>query len=333
MRDTSKKVTLDDLSAELQLSKYSVSRALSGKGGVSPQTRDAVIEVATRLGYDHPALRRGERVLQDAQILLVIPRTDAADESFWLEVMSGAESEAARLGCVLVTSLAAENGHADAHLGKAQGILLAGRRSRGLLEGYLQTRLPVALIGYPEPGETFDAVHTDNWEAGYLAGAHLRELGHRNIAFVTAAPDEMSRRERLRGCRDALGGSQAQVTLVAFDPAEGTERFVERIRQDQPMPTAIFCANDVPGLQVIWALHQAGLRVPQDLSVVNSSAPSSAMQFGPEITTVRVPMREIGEAAMAMLARRMLASGERAPRRLSLGVQLHIGGTTGPAQG
>ncbi len=327
-----KRITLDDLSAHLQLSKFSVSRALSGKQGVSQRTRENVIRVARELGYDHPSLNPEQKAKEQHRILLAIPRADAVNNAYWIETISGAEAEARRLGWFLVTTMVEDGVFSQDRIAGAAGVLLAGRRSRGVLAPFLTASLPTVLIGYPHAGEKIDAVHVENWEAGQLIGRHLVGLGHKVVAFITDAPADEGRNERLRGCAEVLaemcGG---RVVKVLFNPETEAGTLVDRLRKTDEDFTAILSGSDDVTFRIMWELQEAGLRVPEDVSVVGSTDTTSNFGSGLTMTAMCTPMLEIGAAAMNLLAWRMASKEALLPRRVALSTDLLVGGSTGPA--
>ncbi len=331
MTTPTKKVTLDDLSGRLRLSKFSISRALGGKKGVSDSTRELVMNAARELGYVHPGIRVGSAAGRQL-VHLIIPRNDVIDNPSWIEAISGAEAEARRMGWTLVTALAEEDYAVASDSAEVNGILLAGRRSRGLLESYTSLDLPVVLIGYPNPGEHLDTVHVADWEGGVLIGRHLKSLGHKRIAFVTDAPSDLGRRERCRGCRDALG-DEAEVVEVLYDPENEREpgALYGRLKALQPMPTAIVCASETVCFAAVVALSEAGVRVPADMSLVGSQTSPRPAQAGFNVTTIRNPTYRVGAMAADLLRQRMLAGNDWVPRRVALCPELIVNATTGPA--
>jgi LacI family transcriptional regulator len=328
----SKKLTLDDLSAELKLSKFSISRALRGNKGVSKNTREFVLKAVRDLGYEHPALRPAPAVAAaERQIRLIIPRSDAIDNPYWMNVIGGAEAEARRRGTALVTVMAEDGYLVDRKGARPAGIILAGRRARGLLEAYLTLDIPMAMIGYPKPGEEIDAVHVASWEAGFLVGQHLREYGHRRVLYITDVQNDDARMEKLRGCRDAyVGAADAEVREMVFDPEReaGTAALAERLRWDAGWPSAIVCASELMCFKILLALSENRLRVPDDISLIGSNSSPQAMQMAPDVTTISSPMREIGSTAMALLDRRMSSGPAPVFRRIALTARLTVRGST-----
>jgi LacI family transcriptional regulator len=328
MTAPTKKVTLDDLSGRLQLSKFSISRALGGKKGVSDSTRELVLNAARELGYRHSGLQP-VATASKALVHLIIPRNDVIDNPSWIEAISGAEAEARRMGWTLVTALAEEDYAAADGSAGVSGILLAGRRSRGLLETYAALDLPVVLIGYPNPGEHLDTVHVADWEGGVLIGRHLKELGHKRVAYITDAAADLGRRERCRGCRDALG-EDGVVVEVLYDPEREREpgTLYRRLKELGQLPTAIVCASETVCMAALIALSEAGVRIPDDMSLVGSQSSPRPAQPGFNVTAIRNPNYRVGAMAADLLRQRMSAGNDWVPRRVALCPELIPSTTT-----
>lgn len=325
-----RKVTLDDLSDQLKLSKFSVSRALSGKPGVSAKTREAVLRAARELGYNHTALSApvGERVIH-----LVIPRADAVHSSFWIEVISGAEAEAQLYDFRLTIDVIGATPPPDLLDGKVSGLLLAGRRSRGVIEPFLELPVPKVLIGHPRPMELIDSVQSANFDAGYIVGKVLGNLGHRRIAFFTDAPEDEGRNLRLAGLTEAMRPFDGTVLPFNFDDEAEAQALALNALNSPERPTAFSAATDFVAITLAWGLLELGLRVPQHLSVIGSNDSQTASQLGLRLTTVRQPMQEIGAAAIQMLRWRLdHAAPEARPRRTLLTPSFVERATHGPVQ-
>ncbi|HTN62921.1 MAG TPA: LacI family DNA-binding transcriptional regulator, partial [Devosia sp.] len=178
-----RKITLDDLARDLGLSKFSVSRALSGKPGVSASTRDAVLRAARDAGYNHAAV--ASPPVAEKVVHLIIPQADAINSSFWVEVIEGAEAEAHRMAYKLTIDVLSSDRGVDVLPENVHGLILAGRRSRGVIEPFIQLPIPKVLIGHPRPMELIDSVQAANFDGGYVVGDLLARYGHRCIAFFT----------------------------------------------------------------------------------------------------------------------------------------------------
>jgi len=327
----SQRITLDTLSQQLGLSKYSVSRALTGKPGVSEQTRDAVLTLAREVGYNHIVIAQAPAAGRNVH--LIIPQADAINSSFWVEVIEGAEAEARAIGYRMNIDVLAPDRGLEVLQQNVHGLILAGRRSRGVLEPFLQLDMPKVLIGHPRPMEPIDSVQAANFDGGYMVGDVLGRLGHRCIAFFTDAPEDEGRNLRQAGLVEAMrvhGGTV--LPAVHVDPeADATPQIVETL-QLEGRPTAFGGATDPVALSLAWGLMELGFRIPEHVSVIGSNDSHSSSQLGLRLSTVRQPMHEIGATALQTLHWRLesAAPGAR-PRRTLLTPQFVERSTHGPS--
>ena len=121
-----KKVTQEDIARETNLSKYAVSRAIAGKSGTSEETRERVLETCKRLGYVRTTPKASSQY-----ILLMIPKSDLGDPAFWMKVVQGVESGAAKKGYILHIKILRSSDEAltAQELESAAGVIFAGYRS------------------------------------------------------------------------------------------------------------------------------------------------------------------------------------------------------------
>lgn len=335
-----KRVTLDDIAKRLNLSTYSVSRALAGKSGVSEDTRLKVVNTARLMGYTRQPQPSNDAEEEgvSTSVALLIPSEDVQDSEFWMGVISGASSLAEERGYPLtLRSLTPENLDKTPQVRSIHGVLAAGSRARPALEPYLAVGIPAVLITYPRPLEELDSVTGSDWEGGSAVAEHLLSLGHRKLAFVTEAPDKPSFSERARGYRETINAAGSETVDLHVNPAEPStdfEQYLRRHADKGDIPTAIFASTDGLALSVMVALFRFGLRVPEDVSVVGSNDSHQAQRFNPALTTLRIPKREIGRTAMDMLYRRMTGEddydGPR--RRISFPPKLIIRSSSGPRE-
>ncbi len=324
------RITIQDVADKLGLSKFSVSRALSGKPGVGESTRSRVLRAAHAMGYRvNP-----EIVHSVGQILFVRQEIDPVSSELWLNMLHGAEAEAERLGYAVVPRQArylATEGEMDPSV---VALILAVPRPSDIVELAARTGLPVVCASYVDPMVRFDQVVGADWESGVAVARMLTELGHRNVAFVHGSTVPLGRAERYRGFRDGMLETPGTVVDdIVFDEALDFRRPFLAYLRDGGAPTALFCAHDGIAVSVVSELLQLGLRIPDDVSVVGFNDFACATQISPRLTTVRTPQIEMGATMVRCIADR-LANAEQAarpPMRIAITAEIVRRDSTGPA--
>jgi LacI family transcriptional regulator len=309
------KVTLTTIAKHTGLSKFAVSRSLSGKDGVSEETRRRVQEVAAHLGYTRQAAQVELRTLA-----VIFHDTDLINSELHLLIQNGAQLEAERLGYRLNMRWTHEPEEIEAAVSSCSGALLVGPHSReGLALAYAQGK-PIVRQGWLHPLEQADYVGGTDHEAGAAVADYLRELGHRSIVYVHGTPGYRGRVERFYGMREVLEKcSDVQFREMKF---QAEARFTEHLSTAHAegfFPTAFFCAHDGLALTVVSELLRLGYRIPEDVSVVGFGDYSAATQISPHLTTVKVHGQQMGAASVRLLDDRI---NGRVPSAFS--VRVHI---------
>jgi LacI family transcriptional regulator len=323
------RVTIQDLADKLGLSKFSVSRALSGKPGVSEATRNRVLRTAHAMGY-----RLGQEQSPAAgHILFIRHEIDPVTSELWLNVLHGAEREGERLGYAIVPRQTRYFGDGSQLDPNIVGIILAMPNPDEIADAAVRTGRPVVSVNYVRPFEPVDQIVCADWEGGMAVAERLVGLGHRAFAFVRGQASPAGRPERFRGFRDGVSAT-AGVKLddLVFEQASGFRApflaYVER----GGAPTAMFCADDGIAVTVISELLRLGIRVPEDISVVGFNDLAVATQVSPRLTTVRTPMVAMGTMAVRCIADRLDRADHAAPPlRLAITGQIVERESTGPA--
>jgi DNA-binding LacI/PurR family transcriptional regulator len=177
------------------------------------------------------------------------------------------------------------------------------------------TGLPCVAVGGAGSGaDPFPTVRVDNATGARLATQHLLDLGHATVHHAAGPPDWPEAQARVDGWRDTLYAAGAVVPPVTpgwWDAAAGYEQG-RRLAAD-PAVTAIFCANDRIALGVLRALHEAGRRVPQDVSVVGFDDMPDSGYFLPPLTTMHQDFGELGRRALSLLLNHMAQVDGNAP--------------------
>lgn len=304
------KVTLNDVAMLAGVDRSVVSRVINDdpRLSVRPETRQRVRDIIEKLGYRPNAAARSLRTAQAYMFGLLIP--DFANPVY-AEIITGAEQAAGRLGRGLMTvSSAGVRVGLDHYLdllgqGRVDGLLFAGEESGPELAQLRAFRVPWVLVN-----RTLDGCQRylvlDDERASRLAVRHLVELGHRRIAHL-AGPigADTARRRRdgfLAAMREAgLAADPLAVAHADYTPAGGAAAMERLLAVPEP-PTAVFVANAVAAVGALRALHASGLSVPGALSVVAVHDMPLAGHLVPALTTVRMPLAELGRRALELLA-------------------------------
>jgi LacI family transcriptional regulator len=303
-------VTLADIAREAGTSASTASRALSGRGYVSPVARGRLLEVAERLGYVPNASARTLKQKTSRVVGVVV--SDLGNQ-FYARLAAGIEQALRVAGYQMM--LLGDNSQADEELAAARAFL--AMRAPGVIMtpvGAAATRLLAAQgVAVVEVDRRLadvpcDSVVIDNESGGRAATAHLLELGHRRIALLGVDTAWTSDAGRLRGYRDAHADAAVPVDeeLVLRIPVnDGTaEARIARLL-DEAAPTAIFAANNQLAEQAWNVLRLRSLRLPDEISLVGfDDVPWMAM-VEPGITVVSQPTVELGISAAQLLLRRV----------------------------
>jgi LacI family transcriptional regulator len=328
-----------DVAALAGVSTTTVSFVLNDRAGasISPATRRRVLEAAAQLGYLPHASARGLAGGRTHTIGLVVRQSpeQVAEDALLSETLRGvsAAARAARYR-VLVEPLGVRDGTYGELIRSrgTDGLVVSGPRVDDAELGALaRLGAPVVIQG-SLPGVDLPSVDVDNVAAARNATQHLVELGHRRIGFITNAPFQYTAaRERRDGYRLAVqeAGLEVDEGLVVeanFDAASG-RRAMARLLERGGV-TAVFVASDVVAFGAMAAIREAGLRVPEDLSIVGFDDIPLAAYFDPPLTTVHLPAHDLGRAAGVALLDRI--NGRAVEARTVLPTALVVRSSTAP---
>lgn len=300
-------VTIKDVALAAQVSVATVSRALNGHTNVAESVRSRVMAAAKQLRYTPHAAARSLSSRRTHTLGVVLP--DLYGE-FFSELVRGVDQAAREHGLHLLVS--SYHGHPE-----EQGEAL--RAMRGRVDGLLVmspyvvapavmatdlTSLPVVLINTQTAAEGIAALSVDNYGGAVAMVEHLVASGHRRIAFIAGPEDNFDAHERRRGYRDALArllpDAREWILPGDFDEASGHRAGLALVAT-ATRPDAVFAANDMMALGCLFALSQAGIRVPDDIALAGFDDIPLARYVHPSLTTMRVNIAEVGDRAVRML--------------------------------
>ncbi|MEN3534736.1 LacI family DNA-binding transcriptional regulator [Microbispora sp. ZYX-F-249] len=326
------RLTVAEIAHLAGVSAPTVSRVLNGHAGVALATRQRVEAVLREHGY-----RR-----RDSEPAAILELVFHALESLWaLEIIQGVEQVAREHELAVV--LTEMEGRLTP--GRAWTEQVLARRPTGVVavfseltvqqQSQLATRsIPLVVLDPTgEPLHQTPSVGATNWSGGMAATRHLLDLGHRRIAMLSGPTQWPCCRARLDGYRAAMDAAgvpvdPALVRVSTLYVEGGLRDGTELLRLPDP-PTAVFAANDLQALGVYEAARRAGLRIPEDLSVVGFDDLSFTQWTGPPMTTVRQPLVQMGAAAARMVLA-LADGGHLEQHRVELATTLVVRESTAP---
>ncbi len=332
-----RRVRLEEVARRCGVSVSTASRALTGVAGVRETLRADIIAAAKALNYPISAPVTGNRVILAASSVAMI---DHARNQFTLHVLEGLNERANALGIELVTRPVADAEDELALLGEAEedpsviGCLFLTLDDDDVLTRAANFSKPIVLVNGDDPTMRHSSVTPCNRSAARMATDHLLDLGHRRILFLMRRGRRTIER-RLEGWRDALANrnileiGDLMVEVSDWIPEVASEAIGRRLRERGLDFTAILTAGDSLAYGAILGLETAGYMVPNEVSVVGmDDLPLSAF-CKPPLTTMHIPMREIGAAALGQLLND-LGVAELPARRIELACSLVRRESTAP---
>lgn len=352
----SKKVTMQQIADYIGVSKFVVSKALSGKGGVSETTKERVIQAASQLGYfsQKNAYVKPMKLEQlptgaaagKQSVLVLMPniRFQTKESAYWGRILDGiaARLEEGGFGMVIVSEQSVEHFMNVLNPSGILGLIGVGEISSAQLLEVHRIGLPMVLVDHEDMLIPSDTVFANNYESMYRLTKHLIGSGHKRLCFVGDIGYSRSFKDRYLGFRSAL--EEEGIAVSAEDwllPAEGLtrEQFEESVRnwaskkqKLKALPTALLCANDMIAIGALHALEELGIPVPGEVSVTGFDNIDSAYRMTPALTTVHVPKEQLGRRAVERLLGR-IANKSDPMEKLLLAGELLYRESTAPVKG
>jgi LacI family transcriptional regulator len=308
-----KKVTMQDIADQLNISKNSVSQALRGKEGVSEETRERIKRVAEEMGYQYPGARKQKKQGRTGNIGFIASDLTFSFKNFFGEIYLSIEKEVVKRGMNLhiqsINREQQENLILPSFIENkmVDGILILSQISTEYINKVISTGIPTVLVDHHHPNINADAVLTNNRFGAYLAVQHLIELNHRDIAFVGNVAYSPSYEERYEGYLLALReyGIEPKEEFIFKKAEEKEEVILQYIQQLKRQPTAWFCVNDGLGFLVNSCLRQQGIQVPEQASICSYDNGQLSKISTPKTTTVDIDLELYGRRAVELLFWRM----------------------------
>lgn len=315
--------TLEAVAARAGVSRATVSRVVNHSPKVTDEVATLVNAAIDELGYVPNRAARSLASRRTQNVALIVPESAAKvfDDPFFSNIVQGIALHLAdtdyTLSLLIASETSSEKTRRYLRGGNVDGALVVSHHSGDHSYTRLGASIPLVFGGRPlNPSETDSYyVDVDNVTGGRVATQHLIDLGRRHIATVAGRIDMPGGVDRLTGWREALQTAGLDDSLVEhgdFSPQHGAEAMKRLLNRGKPID-AVFAANDQMAVGAYSALHDAGLSIPGDVSVVGFDNDKYAPTATPPLTTINQSTEKMG-AMMASVLIRLIEGDTDVPR-------------------
>ncbi|UCI22762.1 LacI family transcriptional regulator (plasmid) [Mesorhizobium sp. B2-1-8] len=322
-----RRATLADVAQHARVDMSTASRVLRGDSEqrVSQETRARILASAEALEYVPNMLARGLKNARSYTIGITIPQLD---NPVFYDAIQGAAAALKNRGYSLVINYVNPS-EKDENLYKklvqrrmVDGLLVSGFDTGEDLEKELNDLgFPHVTLNRDVPGARFSVSH-DNQTAAMMAVDHLLELGHRRIVHLAGHQGGVNAMARLAGYKRALERAgvaydESLVELAGYTAAGGATAMKRILERVSPRPTAIFAATLMSAAGALQVMHEKGIDIPGEMSMISlHDAPFASLVY-PPLTTVALANEEMGRAAAELLLE-VIEGSHNVPRRIVL---------------
>lgn len=323
-----KSVKLSDIAERLNVSTVTVSKALSGKDGVSEELRAKIKIVANEIGYRYNSAAKSLKEGCTYNVGILIPeRFVGAKPSFYWDMYQNVAKELLKhnyFGILEVLSAEDEDANNFPVMisdSKVDGVIIIGQVKKKYVEAVTAEYSSVVFLDFYDKHTNIDTIITDNFYGMYLLTDYLIEMGHKDIAFVGNYHATSSIQDRYLGYMKAMIENEITVKdewVVNDRDAKGRNIDIELPKK---LPTAFVCNCDVVACRVIKELDAHGLKVPEDVSIVgfDNYIDTDNNNCAAPITTVEVDRKVMADVAVETLLQKINDMNYKSGRQLISG--------------
>jgi len=318
------KVTIKDVAKEAGVSIATVSRVLNGANNVSKETRKQVLKAIKKLGYKPLRVKTTISGVQPKTVGIMVPDifayhySDIAENADRYLRAHGFETfiymfhrkiEEERLGINYF------------FMSRVDGLIVCtSKEDDEYLKALEETAIPIVTVDRENKDFRFDSVNIDNFKAGGMVAEYLFKKGHKNILHVTGSLNVYSIEYRMKGFlkKGKKYGMEIKILEGSFDIGYVYDLVSSYLRENGKDFTAIFASSDMIALEVLKALHDSGVKVPDDVSVIGFDDAYYSQYSIPALTTVRQPRADMGKSAAQLLIDRIMGDKKKVVRKVIL---------------
>jgi DNA-binding LacI/PurR family transcriptional regulator len=330
--------TITEIAQKAGVSIATVSRAFNPNGCIHPETRRKILRIAEECHYKPNPSARSLSSKRTDTIGVILP--ELVDE-FFSEIIRGIDEEAYKSQhYVLVASSHSQRNVLETVLefmfsGRVDGVvLMVPQLQNEIIELISRSKRPAVLINAPQHINQLVSFNINNYQGAFSVVEHLINHGYQKLGVILGPEGNCDSDERFRGFGDAL--KQYNLPLDSryvirgdFTTRSGYYSFIRLMSQNKK-PDAIFATNDMMALGIYEAAKNSRIKIPQDVAIAGFDDIFSSRLLQPRLTTVHVPISELGSSAVSYLFK--MISGKvdsKKPCRNDLTTGLIIGGSCG----
>ncbi len=340
-----KMATIKDIAEQANVSTATVSRILNNDPSlsVSGNTRKKVLEVVSELNYQPVKRNKAKSVKakESSNIGLVLANDEAIDPYF-MSIRKGIESICNEYSLSIASVFNIGKSHfSSAIMADLEGLIVLGDVNIKELQQVYNKNNNIVFVDFLPEKENCDVVIADFETATCEIMNYLFSQGHSRIAYIGGKglirsihngrmiEKEDIRKSTYERIMKEKGLYQSEhILLGEFGPMSGYT-LMKKLMEQESLPTALVVASDPMAIGVIRALHEAGIKVPEDISVISFDDIEASAFLNPTLSTVKIPTEEMGKTSVKLLYDR-LKSGREVPLKVTLPTELVLRDSTGP---
>ncbi len=334
------RTTITDIARELNVSPSTVSRALNNHPAISTKTRDAVIDLAQKLNYQPNLLALNLLKKKTNTIGVIVPEITSY---FFASIINGIQDVINPMGMNMIIGQSNERFEEEKSIVRTftsirvDGFLISPSSKTKNFDHFkilTESNIPLVIFDRDCEGIVADKVFVDEYKGAFQAVEHLIKTGCRRIAHISGPSILSTAKHRLEGYMDALKLHGLEINndyileSKGFTPKHGIKPTRQLLSLPTP-PDAIFTINDGVAIGAMFVIKEAGIVIPDQISVIGFDDDPYSSYFKPSLTTVVQPTYEMGMLAARILIKRVESNNEMSKIRIEkLLPELIIRGST-----
>lgn len=337
-------MTINELAKLAQTSPATVSLALNNRPGVSPVTRQRILDIAAESGY----ISRKKESIPDKKIikLIAVSKPNTSDvhnfrTSFFADIINWVQKRCSQFEYSMFYSTIPHSDFittikSSEAAQPSDGILLLGTYlDDNEIDSLTQISSPLVVLDRNCPLTQINTVGINNYMGAYRSVSSLIELGHHHIGYIQSSSSVANLNERHKGFIDALSDKNLSLFENSYFQCnsyvdDGVELLCKQLSKCHTLPTAFFCENDYNALCLISALNKLGMHTPEDISVIGFDDVPECIIASPQLTTVHVNRKAMAYTAVDLLHALISDPDTVATKSISVNVRLVERASTQP---